>query len=61
MYWLFTLRFSAENFPKVNEAVDVIAAIANKHNVSIGQVALAWVLAQGDDIIAIPGTTSIKA
>ncbi|KAI0348126.1 Aldo/keto reductase [Trametopsis cervina] len=53
-------RFSADNFPKVNEAVAAVAAIAKKHNATSGQVALAWLLAQGDDIIPIPGTTRIE-
>ncbi|KAI0091134.1 NADP-dependent oxidoreductase domain-containing protein [Irpex rosettiformis] len=53
-------RFSAENFPKVTKAVDAVAVIARKHNATPGQVALAWLLAQGDDIIPIPGTTKVE-
>ena len=34
----------------------VIGAVADKHGVSKAQVALAWLLAQGDDIVPIPGT-----
>ena len=52
-------RFSAENFPKVLKIVDRIKAIADKHGASSGQVALAWLLAQGEDVVPIPGTTSI--
>ncbi|TBU22502.1 Aldo/keto reductase [Dichomitus squalens] len=44
-------RFSAENSPKVLQAVDVIKGIAAKHGVTTGQVTLAWLLAQGDDIL----------
>ncbi|KAI0698887.1 NADP-dependent oxidoreductase domain-containing protein [Cytidiella melzeri] len=53
-------RFSAENFPRVNQTVDAVAAIAKKHDATPGQVALAWLLAQGDDIIPIPGTTRLE-
>ncbi|KAF5351130.1 hypothetical protein D9756_008205 [Leucocoprinus leucothites] len=53
-------RFSKENFPKVLEIVDGIAEIGKKHNATAGQVTLAWVLAQGKDIIPIPGTKKIK-
>ncbi|TBU38913.1 NADP-dependent oxidoreductase domain-containing protein [Dichomitus squalens] len=49
-------RFSAENFPKVLQAVDVIKGIAAKHGATPGQVTLTWLLAQGDDILAIPGS-----
>lgn len=56
---LATPRFSAENFPKVLKVVDSIQAIAKKYNVTAGQITLAWLLAQGDDIIPIPGTTRI--
>ncbi|KAI0783836.1 Aldo/keto reductase [Irpex lacteus] len=53
-------RFSAENLPKINQVVDAIDAIASKHKATPGQVALAWLLAQGDDIIPIPGTSKIE-
>ncbi|OJT15671.1 Aldo-keto reductase yakc [NADP(+)] [Trametes pubescens] len=52
-------RFSKENFPKVLQVVDGIHAVAKKYNATAGQVTLAWLLAQGDDIIPIPGTTRI--
>ena len=39
--------------------VDVVAAIADAHGATPGQVALAWVLAQGDDVIPIPGTKRV--
>ncbi|TFK79374.1 Aldo/keto reductase [Polyporus arcularius HHB13444] len=52
-------RFSAENFPNVLKIVDGIKAIADKHGATPGQVAIAWVLAQGDDILPIPGSTKI--
>ncbi|KAJ3573407.1 hypothetical protein NP233_g2449 [Leucocoprinus birnbaumii] len=53
-------RFSKENFPKVLQIADGIAEIAKKYNATAGQLALAWVLAQGKDIVPIPGTKKIK-
>ncbi|KAF7793540.1 hypothetical protein EIP86_004654 [Pleurotus ostreatoroseus] len=53
-------RFSKETMPKILEIVQSINAIATKYNATSGQVALAWLLAQGPDIIPIPGTRSIK-
>lgn len=48
-------RYSPENMPRNLRIVDAIAAVAAKHGVSNAQVALAWLLAQGDDIVPIPG------
>jgi aryl-alcohol dehydrogenase-like predicted oxidoreductase len=53
-------RFSKENFPKNLKLVDELTAIANKKGCTPGQLTLAWILAQGDDFIIIPGTTKIK-
>ncbi|KZV87722.1 aldo-keto reductase [Exidia glandulosa HHB12029] len=53
-------RWSEENFPKNLVLVDKLRALAEKKGVTIGQLTLAWVLAQGDDIIPIPGTTEIS-
>ncbi|RMZ81258.1 hypothetical protein DV737_g2569, partial [Chaetothyriales sp. CBS 132003] len=53
-------RFSPENFPKNLELVHGIERIARKKGITAGQLALAWLLAQGDDIIPIPGTTNAK-
>ena len=52
-------RFSKENFPKVLQVVDSVKAIAEKYNATPAQICLAWLLAQGDDIIPIPGTTKV--
>lgn len=52
-------RFSKENFPNVLKVVDGLQKVGEKHGASAGQVAIAWVLAQGDDIIPIVGTTKI--
>lgn len=54
------IRFSKENFPNILELVDGLKAIGEKHNATPGQVALAWLLAQGEDVIPIPGTKQIK-
>jgi aryl-alcohol dehydrogenase-like predicted oxidoreductase len=48
-------RYSDENFGKNMAIVDVVRSIAAKHAASPAQVALAWLLAQGDDIVPIPG------
>ena len=41
--------------PKNLAIVDAIAKVAERHGVSNAQIALAWLLAQGDDIVPIPG------
>jgi len=52
-------RFSAEN-RKANQAlVDQIASIASAKQVTSGQIALAWLLAQKSWIVPIPGTTKL--
>lgn len=56
----FAPRFSAENFPKNLELVDKITAIAKKKDCTPSQLTLAWLMAQGDDIIPIPGTTNLQ-
>lgn len=47
-------RFSEENFPKNLELIGSIEKLAKEKGCTAGQVALAWLLAQGDDIIPIP-------
>ncbi|HET9668799.1 MAG TPA: aldo/keto reductase [Casimicrobiaceae bacterium] len=49
-------RFQGENFARNLALVDAIHAIAQEHRVTAAQLALAWVLEQGDDIVPIPGT-----
>ena len=49
-------RFQGENFMKNLELVERIKAIAERKGITPGQLALAWVLAQGNDIVPIPGT-----
>eukprot|EP01114_Cavostelium_apophysatum_P009817 TRINITY_DN230_c0_g1_i1.p1 TRINITY_DN230_c0_g1~~TRINITY_DN230_c0_g1_i1.p1 ORF type:complete len:346 (+),score=74.31 TRINITY_DN230_c0_g1_i1:56-1039(+) len=53
-------RFQGENFQKNLQIVEQIEKVAKKKGCTAAQLCLAWVLAQGDDIIPIPGTTSIK-
>jgi len=52
-------RFSPENFPKNLLLVEHVEALAKKRNCTSSQLALAWVLAQGDDIVPIPGTRRV--
>ena len=49
-------RYSEENFDRNMALVEVVKSIAAAHDASAAQVALAWLLAQGDDIVPIPGS-----
>ena len=51
----FYPRFSQENFPKNMQLVGAIKELADKKGVTVGQVSLAWLLTQGEDIFPIPG------
>ena len=53
-------RFQGENFAKNLALVDKVRAIAATMDCTAGQLALAWVLAQGNDIVPIPGTKRRK-
>lgn len=53
-------RYSEANFSKNMDLVHSITEIANKKGATPGQLTLAWLMAQGDDIIPIPGTTKAK-
>ncbi|MBT2372800.1 aldo/keto reductase [Pseudomonas fluorescens] len=59
-YRRFSPRFQGENFTKNLLMVDQVQALAAEKGVSAGQLALAWVLAQGDYLIPIPGTKQRK-
>src|SRR6476619_1409906 len=52
-------RFQGENFEKNLELVEKVKEIADEKGVTPSQLALAWVLAQGEDIVPIPGTKRI--
>lgn len=49
-------RFQGENFEKNLELVKHVNDLARAKSVTPGQLALAWVLAQGEDLVPIPGT-----
>ena len=52
-------RFQGENFERNLELVGRVREIAEEHHVSASQLALAWVLHQGEDIVPIPGTKRV--
>jgi len=52
-------RFQGANFDRNLALVEQVQAIAQDYNVTPGQLALAWVLAQGEDLVPIPGTKRI--
>ncbi len=49
-------RYSEENFAENLKIVDVVRGVADAHGVTPAQIALAWLLAQGDDVVPIPGS-----
>jgi aryl-alcohol dehydrogenase-like predicted oxidoreductase len=53
-------RLQGDNFKKNLQLIDVVKEVARKHSASLAQVAIAWTLHQGDDIVPIPGTKRIK-
>ncbi|MBD8203457.1 aldo/keto reductase [Pseudomonas viridiflava] len=59
-YRRFSPRFQGENFNRNLQLVEKVKAVAAAKGISASQLALAWVLAQGDDIIPIPGTKQRK-
>jgi aryl-alcohol dehydrogenase-like predicted oxidoreductase len=48
-------RYQGDNFAANLKVVDVVGEVAAKHGATHAQIALAWLLAQGDDIVPIPG------
>jgi len=55
-YRRYSPRFQGENFARNLEMVTRVTEMAQAKGVTPGQLALAWVLAQGEDIVPIPGT-----
>ena len=55
-----TPRFEPANAAKNEALVDVVKRVASRRNATPAQVALAWVLARGTDIVPIPGTKRVK-
>ena len=53
-------RFQGDNFDKNIKLVEALRVMARKRGVTPAQLALAWVLAQGEDIVPIPGTKRRK-
>ena len=53
-------RFQGDNFARNLALVDRVHALAADKGVTAGQLALAWVLAQGDDLVPIPGTKRLR-
>jgi len=53
-------RFEGENFARNLELVKRVEEIAAEKDVAAGQLALAWVLAQGRDVVPIPGTKHVE-
>jgi aryl-alcohol dehydrogenase-like predicted oxidoreductase len=56
----YSPRFQGDNFARNLELVDEVKAIADQKEVTPSQLGLAWVLAQGDDIVPIPGTKRVR-
>jgi len=52
-------RFQGEHFQRNLELVAEVRSLAEEKHVTAGQLALAWLLAQGEDIVPIPGTTKM--
>ncbi len=53
-------RFQGENFERNLALVERVEELAAEKDCTPGQLALAWVLAQGDDVVPIPGTTTVE-
>jgi aryl-alcohol dehydrogenase-like predicted oxidoreductase len=56
----FNPRFKGENLRRNLELVERVREMAEEKGVTAGQLALAWVLAEGDDIVPIPGTKRVR-
>lgn len=53
-------RFNEENYPKNLDLLQDFLALAKEASISPAELSIAWVLAQGENIIALPGTTSFE-
>ncbi len=53
-------RFQGESFQKNLDLVEAVKAVAHDRGITAAQLALAWVLAQGDHLVPIPGTRRIE-
>jgi aryl-alcohol dehydrogenase-like predicted oxidoreductase len=59
-YRLSSPRFQAENFDANRRLVDDVVAMAHYKGCTPAQLALAWVLSRGEDVVPIPGTTKVS-
>ena len=55
-YRRYTPRFQGENFERNLDLLKEVETLATEKGATPGQIALAWVMAQGDDVVPIPGT-----
>jgi aryl-alcohol dehydrogenase-like predicted oxidoreductase len=53
-------RWQGDNFAKNRAALGQLEALAGEKGIAVSQLALAWLLAQGDDVVPIPGTRSAQ-
>jgi diketogulonate reductase-like aldo/keto reductase len=53
-------RWQGENFAKNRAALTQLETLAADKGIALSQLALAWLLAQGDDIVPIPGTRNAR-
>jgi aryl-alcohol dehydrogenase-like predicted oxidoreductase len=53
-------RFNSQNFSRNMAVVDRLAALAAEYGLTSAQLSLAWLYAQGDDVIPIPGTKRVR-
>jgi len=53
-------KYSAKNFPRILKLVEGLKEVAAAHKATPAQITLAWLLAEGSDIIPIPGSKQIK-
>src|SRR5262249_54189330 len=53
-------RFQAENFDRTLALLERVEELAAEKSCTPGQLALAWVLMRGDDVVPIPGTTRVE-
>ncbi|KAF8309361.1 Aldo/keto reductase [Clavulina sp. PMI_390] len=53
-------KFKPANWPHINELVDSLKVLADKYDATAAQIAIAWLLKQGNDIIPLPGSKQIS-
>ncbi len=53
-------RFESQNYAQNLQLLAQIEEIAEQENCTLAQLALAWVLGQGEHVVAIPGTTNLQ-